>query len=128
MRCFVEISPGELIDKITILEIKLRKIVNKKKLVNIRFEYEMLQEVYRNNIVETDALRVLTDKLRETNAAIWSIEDDIREQERKKTFGTLFISIARSVYQTNDIRAQIKREINELLESPIVEEKSYTAY
>ena len=128
MKCFVEISPGELIDKITILEIKLRKIANEAQLVNIRLEYEILLKVYRDGIVETARLRALVDRLRDTNAAIWSIEDDIRDQERNKTFGADFVAIARSVYRTNDIRAAIKREINELLDSSIVEEKSYTAY
>ena len=117
-----------MIDKITILEIKLRKIANEAQLVNIRLEYEILLKVYRDGIVETARLRALVDRLRDTNAAIWSIEDDIRDQERNKTFGADFVAIARSVYRTNDIRAAIKREINELLDSSIVEEKSYTAY
>jgi predicted nucleic acid-binding Zn-ribbon protein len=128
LKFYVEISPGELIDKITILEIKLRKIAKEGQLVNVRSEYEILQKVYRDKIVETERLKELVEKLRQTNAAIWNIEDDIRNQERNKTFEADFVALARSVYRNNDIRAAIKRKINELLDSSIVEEKSYTAY
>ena len=128
MKYLVELSPGELIDKITILEIKLSKIGNDSKLANIRREYELLMQVYRGNVVETERLKELTGKLRDVNSVLWNIEDDIRDQERKKAFGADFVALARSVYRTNDIRSGIKREINELLKSSIVEEKSYTAY
>ena len=124
----VEVAPGELIDKITILEIKLKNIKDEAKLANVRREYEILMATYRANITETEALRALIDELREANAKIWDIEDDIRDLERAKDFGERFVAVARSVYRSNDRRAATKRKINELLNSAIVEEKSYAAY
>lgn len=128
MMLMVEVAPGELIDKITILEIKLKNIKDEAKLANVQREYDILMETYRANIVETDALRALTDELREANAKIWDIEDDIRDLERNKDFGDRFVAVARSVYRSNDLRAATKRKINELLDSAIIEEKSYAAY
>ena len=128
MKLMVEVAPGELIDKITILEIKLNKINDEAKLTNVRREYEILMETYRAKIEETDALRALIDELREANAKLWDIEDDIRDLERSKDFGDAFVSLARSVYRSNDQRAAMKREINELLNSTIIEEKSYAEY
>ena len=128
MRLMVEVAPGELIDKITILEIKLRKIDDEAKLTNVRREYEILMDTYRANIEETKALRALIDALRDANAKLWDIEDDIRDLERAKDFGDAFVSLARSVYRSNDRRAAMKREINELLNSTILEEKSYAEY
>ena len=128
MRLMVEVAPGELIDKITILEIKLQNIKDETKLDNIRREYEILMETYRANIVETEALRALIDELRDANAKIWDIEDDIRDLERAKHFGDRFVAVARSVYRSNDWRAATKRKINELLDSAIIEEKSYAEY
>ena len=128
MRLMVEVAPGELIDKITILEIKLRKIDDEAKLTNVRREYEILMDTYRSNIEETKALRALIDALRDANAKLWDIEDDIRDLERAKDFGDAFVSLARSVYRSNDRRAAMKREINELLNSTILEEKSYAEY
>jgi hypothetical protein len=124
----VEVAPGELIDKITILEIKLNKIDDEAKLKNVRREYEILMETYRANIEKTDALGALIDELREANAKLWDIEDDIRDLERARDFGDAFVSLARSVYKSNDRRAATKRKINELLNSRIVEEKSYADY
>lgn len=128
MKILVETAPGELIDKITILELKLENISDGAKLANVRREYHALIDAYHSAIVETVELRELKAKLKEINAAIWRIEDDIRGQERARTFDEAFVALARSVYQTNDRRAAIKREINELLNSKIVEEKSYTSY
>ncbi len=128
MKLMVEVAPGELIDKITILEIKLNKIDDEAKLTNVRREYEILMETYRANIEKTDALGALIDELREANAKLWDIEDDIRDLERAKDFGDAFVSLARSVYKSNDRRAATKRKINELLNSRIVEEKSYADY
>ena len=128
MKLMVEVAPGELIDKITILEIKLNKINDEAKLTNVRREYEILMETYRAKIEETDALRALIDELREANAKLWDIEDDIRDLERSNDFGDAFVSLARSVYRSNDQRAAMKREINELLNSTIIEEKSYAEY
>ena len=128
MKFLVEVSPGELIDKLTILEIKLENIADESKLVNVRREYEAMKAVYQSAIVETEALRELTAKLKSVNAKLWDIEDDIRDQERARTFGDAFIALARSVYRTNDERAAIKRQINALLHSEIIEEKSYADY
>ncbi len=128
MTIMVEIAPGELIDKITILEIKLEHIRDKDKLVNVRHEYEILTGVLKKEVAQSDALSRLTAALKDVNAELWRIEDDIRAQERAKTFGADFVALARSVYRTNDRRAAIKREINDLLNSAIIEEKSYAAY
>ena len=128
MKLMVEVAPGELIDKITILEIKLKNIEDEAKLTNVRREYDVLMETYRVNIEETDALRARIAELRDANAKLWDIEDDIRDLERVKNFGDAFVALARSVYRSNDRRAAMKREINELLNSTIIEEKSYAEY
>ncbi len=128
MAILVEIAAGELIDKITILEIKLDNIRDPAKRANIRREYDLLNEIFHKEIVPTDALLRLTAALKEVNTELWRIEDAIREQESTATFGAKFIAFARAVYCTNDRRAALKREINDLLQSPIVEEKSYAAY
>ena len=124
----VDISPGELIDKITILELKLERIGDPAKLANVRHEYDVLMQVYAQEIVESVALRELTERLKSINAALWEIEDHIREHERAKNFDAAFVALARSVYRTNDERSAVKRAINELLASKIIEEKSYAAY
>lgn len=124
----IEIGPGELIDRITILEIKLEKICDEAKLVNIRHEYELSIGALRKEIAQTAELDRLTVELKAVNAELWRIEDDIRAQERANTFGEIFVALARSVYRTNDRRAAIKRKSNDLFESKIVEEKSYEAY
>lgn len=124
----VEIAPGELIDKITILEIKLDEIRDEAKLANIRHELAILTDVLRREVAPTDDLARLTADLKSVNAELWRIEDNIRDQERAKTFGAEFVALARSVYRTNDRRAALKRQINELLSSKIIEEKSYAAY
>ena len=124
----VEIAPGELIDKITILEIKLERISNPEKLENVRKEWLVLTEVRDTTIKISDQLRLLSDELKTINEMLWKIEDDIRDCERNKDFGETFITLARSVYKTNDERAQIKHRINHILGSKLVEEKSYTAY
>ena len=128
MKIHVDIAPGELIDKLTILEIKLEKIKDERKLANIRSEYADLMRVFRSSIVETSRLTTLIAELKRINAALWEIEDHIRDQERAGTFGQAFVDLARSVYRTNDLRAATKREINELLNSAIIEEKSYSSY
>ena len=128
MMLLVEVAPGELIDKITILEIKLQKINDKASLAHVRQEYEILTKTLRANIVETAELRALTDELRVVNAKLWDIEDDIRKHERAMDFGPTFVELARSVYRSNDRRAATKRKINQLLNSVIMEEKSYEPY
>ncbi|TAL81755.1 MAG: hypothetical protein EPN75_03670 [Beijerinckiaceae bacterium] len=128
MALMVAISAGELIDKITILEIKLENISDPAKLANIRYEHDRLAATLREAISESATLSALTQELKSVNAELWRIEDDIRDQERAKTFGAEFIALARSVYRTNDRRAALKRKIDTFLQSDIVEEKSYAAY
>ncbi|WP_244501013.1 DUF6165 family protein [Methyloceanibacter marginalis] len=101
MTLLVEVAPGELIDKITILEIKLQKIEDEAKLANVRREHAHLMETFRANIPETPELRELIDELRAANQKIWDIEDEIRELERNKDFGDAFVAVARSVYRSN---------------------------
>lgn len=122
------ISAGELIDKITILEIKSEKIKDAAKLANVRFELAALEELKRAAIPQSDELAALHAALKDVNAALWVIEDDIRACERAQDFGDAFIALARAVYVTNDERSKIKRDINTLLGSAIVEEKSYADY
>ena len=124
----VQISPGELVDKITILEIKKEFIKNDNKLKNINHEYDLLMQIYTSQISETDGISELKNKLKEINLELWKIEDDIRDFEREKSFSKTFIELARSVYFTNDRRSKVKLEINLLLNSNLVEEKSYKDY
>ncbi len=124
----IEISPAELIDKITILEIKLERIEDKEKIGNIRIEYDSLIEAKERTIRSSPDLEKLIADLKSVNEVLWEIEDDIRACERIKDFGPAFIELARSVYIRNDDRSRIKRQINELLGSRLIEEKSYAAY
>ena len=124
----VPISPGELVDKITILEIKKEFIKNDNKLKNINHEYDLLMQIYTTQISETNGISELKNKLKEINLELWKIEDDIRDCEREKSFSDTFIELARSVYFTNDRRSKVKLEINLLLNSNLVEEKSYKDY
>ena len=128
MNILVEISPAELIDKLTILEIKLELIEEEGKRANVKREYSLLISAYQATIVETEPLRELTSTLKRINRELWDIEDNIRAEERAKSFGARFIELARSVYRTNDRRASVKRQINAMLNSPIPEEKSYADY
>ena len=123
-----EIAIGELIDKITILEIKLENINDPEKLKNVKRELESLRVTYNFHIMQSDKLKQLKEKLKYINKKLWNIEDAIRAKEAKKQFDNEFIELARSVYFTNDERCRIKREINELAGSNIMEEKSYTDY
>ena len=124
----VEIAPGELIDKITILDIKLERMTDAGKLANVRVEQETLCAARDSALPPSAELDALTAALKGVNEALWEIEDDIRECERAKDFGEKFIELARAVYTTNDERARLKRQSNELLGSRLVEEKSYAAY
>ncbi len=128
MAVTVPVSWGELIDKITILELKNERLTDQAKLENVRRELNMLTAIVNREHADHAGLKALTTKLREINAALWVIEDDIRDCERAKDFGPEFIRLARAVYVTNDQRANAKREINTLLDSDLVEEKSYAAY
>lgn len=128
MELLIPVSPGELLDKLTILEIKLERIDDEAKLANVRREHELLVRVWRESGLGDEAVARLRDQLRAVNERLWEIEDAIREEERRKRFGDDFIDLARSVYQRNDERAALKRRINEILGSAIVEEKSYRDY
>lgn len=128
MKLMVEIAPGELIDKITILKIKAERMSDPAKLKNVRYELDVLSRAREENLVQSDALDRLESELREVNEALWVIEDDIRACEAARDFGAKFIELARSVYIQNDKRAAIKKSINELCGSSIVEEKSYTEF
>ena len=122
------ISPGELVDKITILEIKKEFIVDSNKLKNINYEYNLLMKIYNDDISKTDGVSILKTELKNINLSLWKIEDDIRDCERDKIFDNTFVELARSVYFTNDKRSKVKLEINLLLNSSLVEEKSYKDY
>ena len=125
MEIFAPISLGELIDKITILQIKAQNMEGKA-LDNVRNELLALESIL--NQLQLDVDFNLIVRLKEVNTKLWNIEDAIRNQERKKSFGDSFIQLARSVYQQNDIRASIKKEINTRYGSPFTEEKSYQEY
>jgi len=123
-----EIAPGELIDKITILQIKSERIADAGKLQNVRVELDVLSDARDAAMPATAELAELTAQLKQVNETLWDIEDAIRDCEREEDFGPRFIELARSVYRSNDRRAALKRAINELLDSKLVEEKSYAAY
>src|SRR6185437_1068059 len=124
----VPISPGELLDKITILRIKVARILDAAKLANVRLELDLLEKTWRDS--RFAAADVARDEraLQEVNERLWDIEDRIREKEARQTFDREFIELARAVYHSNDERAAIKRRINTALGSRLVEEKSYQAY
>lgn len=124
----VPVAPGELIDKITILEIKAAHITAADKRANVTRELDLLRAVLTNAIVPRPELARLTSDLKTINETLWAIEDDIRDAEAAQDFGPKFIELARAVYRTNDKRAEIKRDINLLLGSDIIEEKSYHPY
>jgi hypothetical protein len=121
----IAISWGELFDKMTILEIKSEKLVNDVALANVRRELEGLRQALAATAIDREAVSEKIAALREVNSALWDIENAIRACEKRGEFGEAFIQLARSVYTQNDKRARIKREINSLLGSPLVEEKSY---
>jgi len=124
----VEIAPGELIDKITILEIKSERMDDPAKLENVRRELEILLATRDAELDASGELDDLATQLKAVNEKLWVIEDDIRDCEAAGDFGETFIGLARAVYQTNDERARLKREINVFLGSEIIEEKSYKPY
>jgi hypothetical protein len=124
----VEVAPGELIDKITILQIKSERISDPAKLANVRHELNVLDTVHGERVPSSDRLAALTADLKAVNEALWDIEDEIRVCEKAKDFGPRFVELARSVYHQNDRRAALKRQINDLLGSQIIEEKSYASY
>jgi hypothetical protein len=124
----VPVSPGELIDKITILQIKRERIADPAKRANVEHELALLEAVRDRQVCAAKDLHRLTKELRTVNESLWQIEDDIRRSEHDQQFGSGFIELARSVYFNNDRRAQLKRDINELLGSDLFEEKLYPDY
>ena len=121
----IPVSTGELLDKITILEIKSERIDDQEKLTNISNELKALQNVANENEIYTPELEKMILKLKSINEKLWDIEDKIRIKESMRTFDDEFLSLARSVYITNDERADIKKKINHMTNSKLVEEKSY---
>ena len=124
----VEVAPGEMIDKITILKIKSERIRDKQQLLNVENELSILSEKLKKEIPRSSELDALIAELKAVNEALWGIEDDIRDCEKNRDFTANFTDLARSVYITNDKRANLKRQINILLGSEIIEEKSYKPY
>jgi len=122
------ISAGELIDKITILEVKVERLIDRSKIDNAQAELDLLHARRTRAIPESPELARLTAELAAVNRRIWDLEDTIRDCERQRDFGVNFVAVARSIYRANDERAVIKRRINFALGSELVEEKSYAAY
>jgi hypothetical protein len=124
----VPVSPGELVDKITILRIKAARISDAQKLHNVRVELDALESTWRNCGAPISTVADDEAALQKVNEALWDIEDRIRDKERDRLFDAEFIELARAVYVTNDERAAIKKRINLALGSRLVEEKSYVQY
>ena len=123
----VPVSWGELIDKITILEIKEQRLSSSRALANVGRELASLNGALAELKPESD-IQALKQRLKAINERLWDVEDQIRAKEQSKLFDSQFIALARSVYFNNDERAQVKREINEILKSGLMEEKQYTPY
>ncbi|NII10298.1 DUF6165 family protein [Oleiagrimonas sp. C23AA] len=124
----VPVSHGELIDKITILEIKAERIADAAKVANVRKELDLLNAIWADDVASKTDISDERARLKAVNEALWEIEDDIRLKEKAQAFDAKFIELARSVYFRNDERAKVKREINLKLGSQLVEEKSYQDY
>jgi len=127
-RILSEISPGELLDKISILEIKLEKVKDKDRQKRIKNEYDILKKVQNSSIEMSDKIKDLYRSVSDVNIKLWDIEDKIRICEQNKDFGKNFIELARGVYFNNDKRAKLKNEINEILKSNIREIKQFVDY
>jgi hypothetical protein len=119
------IAIGELIDKITILEIKAERITDADKRRNVTAELKILSDIRSSTGLDTADMRPFAEELKSINAQLWDIEDAIRDAEAESDFGPRFIALARSVYHTNDRRARVKQQINKAFGSQVVEEKSY---
>ena len=128
MQLQVPVSVGEVLDKITILQIKLAHISDAAKRANIQNELDALLPLVAGDAFTTDQMQALLAELKSVNEALWDIEDDIREKEAAKSFDAEFIRLARSVYITNDKRAEIKKQVSLATGSALVEEKSYESY
>ena len=124
-KILAEISAGELIDKITILEIKKTKIKDSAKLKDVEKELSLLNDIFKKSISDHSKIKILIDKLKSINLKLWDIENEKRLAEKNNDFGEKFIELARSVYKNNDERSKIKSEINNILGSNIKEIKSY---
>ena len=124
----VPISPGELIDKITILQIKSERMTDAAKLANVRTELKLLEATWQDSAHGKADIGAEWAELKRINEKLWVVEDDIRDKERDRAFDAQFIELARAVYVINDERAAVKRKINGRLGSRIVEEKSYKEY
>jgi len=124
----IPVSPGELLDKITILRIKSRRMTDPDKLVNVRRELEALEEIWSSSAYAAVDVTADVNGLLAVNERLWKIEDDIRDKERAQAFDAEFIRLARAVYVENDERAAIKRRLNLKLGSGLIEEKSYRKY
>ena len=124
----IPISWGELVDKITILQIKSENLISKGALENVERELKQLQYIFSQSCPDSIQPKQLEVELKEINQKLWDIEDEIRDKEKNKFFDDEFIQLARSVYITNDERSRIKRTINEIFGSEFVEEKSYSDY
>ena len=123
-----EISAGELLDKVSILEIKLEKIKDKNSQIEIKKEYKILKEIQNSSIKLEDEIKNLFKSIKEVNLKLWNVEDKLRICEKNKDFGKNFIELAREVYFNNDKRSKIKSEINKILGSNIKEVKEYAKY
>ena len=128
MSLHVQTSPGEFLDKLTILEIKSERIQDPAKLANVRRELDLLRGLWRESPLSARDVSAVVERLKQVNEALWEIEDRIRDKEAARAFDSEFIELARSVYITNDRRASLKRELNLALGSDLIEEKSYKAY
>jgi hypothetical protein len=124
----VPISPGELLDKITILRIKSARLTDQAKLANVKYELTLLEQTWRGSLPNDPAVAADEAELLRVNSLLWDIEDRIREHEAQQRFDAAFIELARSVYMRNDERAAIKHRVNRKLNSTIIEEKSYQPY
>jgi hypothetical protein len=124
----VEVSYGEMLDKISILEIKLEKVTDSGQRDNIAREFAILSKARDQGLAGGPDFGKLYGDLKDINQQLWEVEDDIRDCERRQDFGDGFVALARSVYKMNDRRAALKRELNDLLGSPLVEEKLYRDY
>ncbi len=125
---YIPISWGELFDKKTILQIKLKNLKTKTALKNVKIEYAYLSKIFNENFSKNKKAQKLMSDLKKVNQKLWDIEDLIRDKERNKTFDKDFVQLARSVYFTNDDRSYIKRTINDTFGSELIEEKSYAHY
>ena len=123
MNVTIDVSPGELLDRITILEIKSERLSDPDKLANVRHALELLRGAREGALADGGELRRIEDELKLVNGSLWDIEDEIRACEAGKDFGERFVELARSVYHENDRRSRLKRRIDEILGSDLVEEK-----